>query len=298
VVPSSTVEGYASKLGQGGTATDGNEPVYLIVGEDGTLTIASDNTRALNQLEQLVKRVNSRVVFEGHDYTIYTIKNTSASFVAQKLQLLLSDRMQGSQGYSSRYSRYSRSSRYGRYGSRSTRLEILPDETTNTIYVKGPKNVRREVEELIAMLDVEELPGMAAVQKPVKVQIENTQAMRILQQILSVYQQRLMATRLPGGVYPRISVDTLTNSIVIIAPDNLAEDIKEYAKELDEEMLEQPSRKLHVLPLEKVNTNVVQQALQAIYQSAASGYPTRMPYGGGMVMPSNPRSPYANRRNR
>ncbi|MGL4594724.1 MAG: secretin N-terminal domain-containing protein, partial [Thermoguttaceae bacterium] len=234
--------------------------VYVTVNDDGSLTVASYDTEALDQLEKILGRIKERVVFEGRDYTIYSVRNISATVVALKLQLILRERLAG------------RQNRAFSAQLQSPGLEITPDESTNTIYVRGGKAERKEVANLIAMLDVSELPGERSVRKPIKVPIKNTHAVRVAQQVLNVYQQKIMATRLPGGVYPRVTVDNVTNSIEIIAPEPLASELREYAEDLDRRTIEEPARKVHVIPLE-VKSGVIQNALQVIRQSAAGiGY--------------------------
>ncbi|MDR2117178.1 MAG: hypothetical protein LBP87_12440 [Planctomycetaceae bacterium] len=236
--------------------------VYVIMNEDGSLTVTSHDGDALDQLERIIKRIDDRIVFEGRDYTIYSVRNISASLVSMKLQLILRERLAG------RQQRFSTT-----LGARfqPPRLEITPDESTNTIYVRGAKAERAEVANLIAMLDVSELPGERAVRKPFKVPIRNTQAFRVVQQVLNVYQQKMISIRLPGGVYPRVTVDNVTNSVEIIAPEPLATELKEYAEEIDRMTVEEPARKIHVIPLE-VKSAVIQNVIRGIQQSSASTY--------------------------
>ncbi|MDR3199790.1 MAG: hypothetical protein LBU34_18135 [Planctomycetaceae bacterium] len=251
--------------------------VYVIVNEDGSLTVTSHDGDALDQLERIIKRIDDRIVFEGRDYTIYSVRNISASLVSMKLQLILRERLAG------RQQRFSTA-----LGTRfqPPRLEITPDESTNTIYVRGGKAERAEVAHLIAMLDVSELPGERVVRKPFKVPIKNTQAFRVAQQVLNVYQQKMMSIRLPGGVYPRVTVDNVTNSVEIIAPEPLATELKEYAEEIDRMTVEEPARKIHVIPLE-VKGAVIQNVIRGIQQSSASGY---FPYQ--QTPPQTPYFPY------
>ncbi|MDR3110053.1 MAG: hypothetical protein LBU65_10280 [Planctomycetaceae bacterium] len=256
--------------------TPQQSPVYVIVNDDGSLTITSNDTRSLDQLQQLLERVSSRVVFEGRDYTIYSVRNVSASDVAMKLQLVLRDRLAGRTQLPRTRQQYG----FG-YQTPRVPLEILPEINSNTIYVKGSKAERNEVEELITMFDVSELPGERVVRKPIRVHIKNTQAYRIVQQVTNVYQQKLQAISLPGGVRPRITPDNLTNSIDIIAPEPLATELKEYAEELDRRTVEEPSRKVHVIPL-KVNSRVISEAMNIIRQSQNQpmGYQNQMYYQG------------------
>ncbi|MDR1140803.1 MAG: hypothetical protein LBL62_03855 [Planctomycetaceae bacterium] len=237
--------------------------VYVIMNEDGSLTVTSHDDDALDQLERIIKRIDDRIVFEGRDYTIYSVRNISATLVSMKLQLILRERLAGRQ---QRFSTTLGGTRF-----QPPQLEITPDESTNTIYVRGAKAERMEVASLIAMLDVSELPGERAVRKPFKVPIRNTQALRVAQQVLNVYQQKMMSIRLPGGVYPRVTVDNVTNSVEIIAPEPLATELKEYAEEIDRMTVEEPARKIHVIPLE-VKSAVIQNVIRGIQQSSANTY--------------------------
>ncbi|HBT75509.1 MAG TPA: hypothetical protein DEB39_00975 [Planctomycetaceae bacterium] len=262
-----------------GTGTEGPANVYLTLNDDGSLTIASYDTQALDRLEELLERLHSRVVFEGRDYTIYSVRNVSANDVARKLTLVLRERLMGTARLPQTRSQYGT-------GYQATRhpLEIVPEIESNTIYVKGSRAERSEVEELIDMFDVSELPGERIVKKPVRVIIKNTQAFRIAQQMLNVYQQKLWMTSLPGGLKPRITIDNLTNAVDIIAPEPLVTELKEYAEELDRRIVEEPARKVHVIPLE-VNWRIIQSAMNVIRQSQpTTSHPTQVPYGNPVLL--------------
>jgi len=147
--------------------------------------------------------------------------------------------------------------------------------------VRGSRYWRQEAGKLIAMLDVSGLPGEWMVRKPISVQIKNTEASRVLQEVLNVYRSKMFATRLPGGTYPQIVVNNTTNSLEIISPEPLATQLKEYAEEVDRKALEEPVRKMHVIPL-KVKAAVLNQALQEVYLSRGQ-IQQQQPYG--MIMP-------------
>jgi type II secretory pathway component GspD/PulD (secretin) len=238
--------------------------VYMILNEDGTITVSSQDKSALDQLELLLKRIDSGVVFEGRDYTIYSVRNISADVVAMKLQLILRSRIMAGQQMPP--------VQRGQSFTNPIPLTLTPDLTTNTIYVRGPKVDRTEVAKLIALLDVSELPGERMVRRPIKVPIQNTQASRVYSQVMNVYQQKMMMTRLPGGVYPRMIVDSLTNSLEIIAPEPLATELKEYAEDIDRRVVEEPGRKIHVIQL-GVKSSVIENAIQRIRHSSGGGIP-------------------------
>ncbi len=270
-----------------------SDPVYVIVNEDGSLTVTSHDADALDQLEKLVQRIEDRVLFEGRDFTIYSVRNVSADLVATRIQMVLRDRLLGVQQQVPGFGG-------GRFPT-AARLEIQADIPNSTITVRGPKIERREVANLIAMFDVSELPDRPAL-KPIKVPIKNVQASRVLQQVLNVYQQRLSAIRLPGGGTPRVTIDQVSNSIELIVPEPLATELKEYALEIDRMIQNEPARKIHVIPLQ-VKSSVVDETIRQLRQSYGtypySGmYPYANPYVAPMMMTPmvQPVMPYVPRR--
>ncbi len=271
----------------GGDRVPGNDPVYVIVNEDGSLTVTSHDSDALDQVEKLVRRIDDRVMFEGRDFTLYAVRNVSADLVATRIQMVLRDRLMGMQRPVPGFA-----------GMAPQRLEIQADVPNSTITVRGPKFERREVANLIAMFDVSELPGGSATLKPIKVPIKNVQASRVLQQVMSVYQQRLTGIRLPGGGTPRVTVDQVTNSIELIVPEPLATELKEYALEMDRMIQDEPARKIHVIPLQ-VKSTVIDSTIRRIQQSyGLSVYPynyampySNMPYATQYAVPAP--TPYA-----
>jgi hypothetical protein len=95
------------------------------------------------------------------------------------------------------------------------------------------------------------------------VPIENTEANRVYNEVMKVYQVKMNMTQLPGGVRPRIVVNTTTNSLEIFAPEPLLTELAEYAKEVDEKAQEEPGRKLHVIQL-GVKATVLRRAIQQV----------------------------------
>ena len=249
------------------------DPIYILVNEDESLTISSSDTAALDKLETFLQQLNDGIVYEGRDFTIFAIRNTSANAVWQRLSWALRDKI--ARGLQQQQQRFA-------FATPTTiPLNIQADITTNTIQVHGSRVDRREVAKLIALFDVSQLPGENIVTKPVSVPIQNTSAVRIQQEIYQVYRQKIAMTQLPGGVVPQVLVNNTRNSLEIIAPEPLASELKEYAEEIDRKMLEEPGRQVHVIPL-KVKWSVLQQALQQTQQPFGI---MMSPYGYGMVQP-------------
>jgi malonyl CoA-acyl carrier protein transacylase len=239
-------------------------PVYVVASENGVLTVTSADTAALDQLEVLLKRINSRIVIEGQDYTIYTVRNISANVVYQRLQIALQNKILRGQMQQS-----------GAANTIRIPLQITVDIVANTIMVRGSRVDRQEVAKLIALFDVSELPGERIVQKPITVPIENTEANRVFNEVQKVYGVKMMMTQLPGGVQPRIVVNSTTNSLEVFAPEPLATELAEYIKEVDNKAQEEPGRKLHVIQT-GVKASVIQQAILQMQQQMRM---QMMPYG-------------------
>jgi len=245
-------------------------PVYIIVGEDGSLTITSSDTEALDRLEAFLQRIESRIVHEGRDFTMFAVRNLSADIVAARVRQMIWLQVSGRQQQPG-------TSLFAA----PVMPEVIPDLPTNTILVRGSRMWRDEAEKLIAMLDVTDW-GERTVLRPVTVQIENIDANRVFQEVMNVYQQTLMSILLPGGTRPRIVVNNTRNTLEIFAPEPLVSELKEYALEVDRRALEEPARQIHVIPL-GVKASVVEQVLQQVrWQQTGFG---GMPMQPGMMMP-------------
>ena len=66
---------------------------------------------------------------------------------------------------------------------------------------------------------------------------------------------------------PHLSVDRITNSLVIKAPSPLIDEIEQLATTLDEAAGEQRERGLRIIPLQKTNARHVHAALETIIKS-------------------------------
>jgi hypothetical protein len=265
-------------------------PIYVVVKEDGSLSIASEDTVALDRLERLLKQHSTGILHEGRDYTIFAVRNISANVVFQRLQIPLREKLNPA---TARFS--------GTSARTTTPLYISqPDVVSNSITVWGTKADRLEVGKLIALFDVSELPGERSIQKPISVQIHNVEAQRVLNDVLKVYLTKMTMTRLPVGVTPQIIANDTKNSLEIFAPEPLATELKEYIEEVDRNAQAEPGRKLVVIPL-KVKSEIFTSSFnrmapfmndprnQFYMQGGGYGMPpynyNRMPpfpFGGGM----------------
>jgi type II secretory pathway component GspD/PulD (secretin) len=176
-------------------------------------------------------------------------------------------------GYGGGYGR-----RYGGYGGLGTGYGnetetrplvpvITPSDQTNTLIVRGSKKDRAEIEEIINRLDVPD-----PIYEPVRVPILNAELARVMQQFIAVYGRRIQLTRLPGGAQVQVMSEPATNSIIIQAPEDMSKEFADYIRGLDEKIPSEPTRKIHVVQLEKINSNMVQFAIQQLYSKYNMSY--------------------------
>ncbi|MDR1382670.1 MAG: hypothetical protein LBJ67_02295 [Planctomycetaceae bacterium] len=329
-----TPQTFAQDLPQNNAQTSG-ATVYLMLNNDGTVTITSADTVALDRLQAAISGSNAtnqttqaepsrftslspdRIVYEGRDYTEYTVRNLAASVLYQRMQPMIMERFRNRQtatlrGYGTGYG-YNGYGGYGRRGgygtgsgygyggdaeSRPLVPQITPSDQTNTLIVRGSKKDRAEIEEIINRLDIPD-----PIYEPIRVPIQNAELSRVMQQFIAVYGRRIMLTRLPGEV--RVTPEPATNSIIIQAPEDMSKEFADYIRGLDEKIPLEPTRKIHVVPLEKINSNMVRLAIQQLYSKynmsygygaygtyPATGYYPTPAYGGYTVPGTYERTPY------
>jgi type II secretory pathway component GspD/PulD (secretin) len=235
----------------------------LIVPGDGTITIASEDPAALDQLESLLATLSERLGYAGRDFSIYPIRNAGAASVAATLSQLF--RPQQRTDASSTY--YPRTYR--------RRVVIVPDERLNTILVQGSRADRSKIESLLKILDTDQVPDTPEAHKPKLIPIKNTTASRIEQVIREMFRSRLgsrgasaTGSSVPSWLSSEVTVDEVTNSLVIRAPAPLIDDITQLAEQLDRAAGEDPSRGLKIIRLQKANAASVQEALDMIIEDS------------------------------
>lgn len=137
--------------------------------------------------------------------------------------------------------------------------------------VQANRSDREVIASLIETLDSAETPQALAANQPRMVPIKNTDADEIQNVVEDVFESQLRGSMGEGGrrssrgpLSPRLSVDRTSNSLVIRAPSPLADEIEQFAKTLDEAAGDDPSRRLRIVPLQKLSSDSVQDALDVI----------------------------------
>ncbi|MCL2622130.1 MAG: hypothetical protein FWD31_00580 [Planctomycetaceae bacterium] len=282
--------------------------LYVFVNDDGSLSLVSNDTAALDRLTAALAMANAgsqppasgnttpakfdRVVYDARDYTEYAIRNLAPTVLVDRLQMRMNSRFPNRTPATMQQQGMGRRGNMGAGGFDPTGFAMsgrppMPGLTaydaTNSIIVTGSRRDRAIVEELIDQLDVPD-----PIYEPKRVVVKNSDANKVLQQLLATYSRYLQTIRLPNGVRPSVGLDSLTNSIVIMGPDDLVETLTKYIETTDLQLHENPPRKITVIQPDSISANVLQTIIQELFKGQnpmhdpfGSMYPGYGGYGGG-----------------
>jgi type II secretory pathway component GspD/PulD (secretin) len=235
----------------------------------------SEDTAALDQLEQLLSVMSQPQSRGSRRMFVYPLKSSSATRLADTLNKLY---------------RYVPNSGRGGRTSRA-RTTFVADERLNALVVFASRSDRQEIEELLEILDVEQSPDMQATHRPVVIPLQHAQAVTVEKQLRLLYKTQLTAggkqpvMEIPSGANARaaamieqinairqgplmtLGIDEDTNSILVVAPTSLIEEVRKFAQELDRAADEHPRRAVKIVPLRKTNAAEMDRALQRVLRS-------------------------------
>ncbi len=234
-------------------------PPVVIMPGDGQITIASDDPEALNELESLLRSLSEPRGEIGRNFHIFPLKHTNAYDVADTVEDLFRENQ----------------SRYGWRRGMSP-VVVVPDERMNAILVQANRTDRATIENLLKVIDTDEVPESPDAHRPRIIPIENTDAERVEEVVRGVFRSQLTLgsrrssrTGGPSSAWtPQITVDRITNSLVVMASAPLVDDITELAQSLDEAAGSEPARAVTLVPLKKTNSSRVQEALDQILRGS------------------------------
>jgi len=244
-------------------------PPIIVSTSSDSITIASDDLEALDQLESLLRSMSRRVHgSRGRDYIVFSLKNSSAEQVATQLNQVF------------------------RTGSTNTigsgRVVIVPDDRLNAIIVHANRNDRETIEGLLEVIDAKDPIDSQIANRPVLIPVKNTKAWRVEELIRDLYQTQLTSgggrqkISIPRGVSRDVAsaiqqfnitntaplltvgIDELTNSLVVMAPAVLVEEIKALVERIDLAAAGDTSRNVTIIPLKQANSESVRDALDMI----------------------------------
>lgn len=261
-------------------------PILIIPGEDG-LTIASEDTRALDALERLLEAMQEpqrmAPAIETGNVSLYLLKNSGAEAMEQLLNSLF--RRGGERGRGDR-----------ELGGSLMRTTIVADARTNALVISGPRADRKVIEEIISVLDDERLVGSLQLPTPRLVPVRNTNAERIEAVLREVYRSQMTAggrgrrpITIPEGVSAEVqsilqqinieatsplltvAVDETSNSLIIRAPMELSREVVDFISELDSSARSNQTRRTDIITLETMNSRQLEQALDILQRRGGGG---------------------------
>ena len=241
-------------------------PIVIIPG-DGRLTVTSDDTEALGQMESLLRSIFSRAGgrTRGRDFTIYALRNAGADDAANTLNRIFDKDRSITSG----------------------NVIIVPEQRLNALIVFAGRSDRERIESLVDALDSERTTDSLTAYETRVIPVQYADALRISSVLSGIYRAEMSAggarqsISIPKGVSsdvasvlrqinaaassPLLTVQTqsTTNSLVVKAPQNLLDEVEALIKKLDEATVTR-STGLTLIPLRRTSSKRVLQALGRI----------------------------------
>ena len=215
------------------------EPITIVIGPE-NLAIASDDTEALDMLDNLINSLSRGSSTTGTGFGIYYLEWSDATEMAYTIDEAL----------------YGQQTIFSVTDS-STQARILPDTRTNSLLVVGPVGEQRKIQQMLEVLDQPE-PDFAMASTPDTIQVRYAKAADLAQVVRDVFAaqlyekgQRNQSQR--GGFNPfassrgrsnggsadsgrgklTVGVDEQTNQLVVSAPRSLFEQVRALVESLD-----------------------------------------------------------------
>ncbi len=263
------------------------KPPIVITVADGKLIISSQDTEALDRLERLLQQLAPPPAAKVR-WTVFYLKNSDATEVAAVLEQMLPV-----------------GSGSGTNGPGTGSLQIVPESRSNALFVTGPPELVRDVEQLLKLLDADELPGQFRDRVPRTIPVRYADVNQVAEVLREVYRdyleqpspqessRRSFFFRSFGSTSSRSSrsgsnrrvrmtlgVDEQTSQIVVSCSEALFRQVRSLVEELDE-AARAAQRSVRVVALNNADTAAVQQALVSLFPqvtvstTATAGSPSR-----------------------
>ena len=258
------------------TDTTPPPPVVVVPGVD-SVTISCDDPEALNQFETLLRALSGQAGLVGRNLMLIPLRNVAATMVAETLNQLFRNTSRTISTVS------------------TGPVTVVADERLNAVIVHANRADRAMIQSLVQALDTAEIPDSLAIKRPMIVPVKNTDAHRIEDVIQNIYRTHLttrsstrpmpiprgLPSQLAGalqqmnaataGPLLTIDVEEKSNSLVLMGPSQLLDEIKMLIDELDRAALDDRANKITVIPLKKVNSQRVREALQLFRGGSSYG---------------------------
>ena len=273
-------------------------PPVIVTVVGGELILSSTDEASLDRLEEMLESTLASIPIRN-SWTVFTLRSADATEAATMLEQLIPDsRVMSSSSSSGTFG--SLTSGLSGFGSTmmdatgitstlaTNSLRIIPEPRLNALFVSGPPHRVREVEEMLDILDLSELPDTDRDRQPRMIPVEYADVADVFTSVRELYRDyteegmqaqmmggrggpNIMAMMMGGGgrgneqgrppqIKLALSMDDQTNTLIVSANDSLYNEIRELVGQLDKAALE--SRKsVRIVSLENTNAAVISSTL-------------------------------------
>lgn len=252
------------------TQPSSSAPVVILPGP-GAITVMSDDPEALQQAESLLRTIARQNLDDASagNFAVFSLRNAGARAVAKTLEQLFEQMP---------------------ITTRATlgRVSMVADDRLNAVVVHGRPADRAVIAELLRVLDSSNVPDSLANARPLIVPLVNLDAQAALTILRSIYKTQLESggrqpeIEIPKGISSEVAtvlqqmnaisagplltleVDTVTNSVIILAPRQLVEEVAALTRQLDQNAAEMDRREIGIISLQNTNVRELQNALRAL----------------------------------
>jgi type II secretory pathway component GspD/PulD (secretin) len=272
--PVAPADDAAGEAAEARPAKPPKPPIILIPSGD-SWTIASEDTAAVELLSKWIEAAEKEASIDaievGRNGAIFVLKHANADELQTVLTTL-----------------YRRTDSNRGSGSREGDTRIVADSRINALIVRGPSTDRDAIKELLEVLDSPTFIGIFKSPPPIFVPVENADAKRIEEILRSVYAAQVSRgggrppITIPTGVSDEIasmleqinatvsgpllqlSVDEVSNAIVMRAPPELAKEVQDFIKQIDNQATTSRSQGIRVVPLNGSNADTVRDLIRSL----------------------------------
>jgi type II secretory pathway component GspD/PulD (secretin) len=276
------------------------------------IIMTSPDTTALDRLEELFATLSESIPARTR-WTIFYLRSADATETATMLERLFPQSSVTSSsaadsggmfgGFSSGFSSMGKSmlgaTGLDSLGSSSQPVRIITDTRANALFVSGPTDKIREIEQMLEILDADELPQNARDRLPRSIAVNYADVEEVASIVNEVFKDKLespqampgggqrggrgggggdfnplamMMGQMGGGAQGRgaqrgpemtLGVDTRTSHLVVSANDSLFQQVSELVTDLDQRAKD-ARQTIRVITLDKADPAVLSQSISSL----------------------------------
>jgi type II secretory pathway component GspD/PulD (secretin) len=248
------------------TNSEASRPPVIVVPNIDGMTIMSDDAEAAAQLESLVRAMARRGATSGANFSVFPLEHATATRLAQVLSGVF---------------------RQSGYARRGGPVEFAADERLNALIAIGGRAERREVQSLLSVLDTDQAADLSIPAGPTVIPLKHARAEKLLAQLRELYKTQLSADagqppiEIPPGADVEVvamlqqinaarrgpllalDVEPDLNSLIVLAPRPLLEEIRALAEEVDRQSADSGFG-VRVVPLEALQGDQIFRSLERL----------------------------------